>query len=263
MKPAGDDRLTALPEPMDTCAEVETPEHVRFRYQLAGPARRALAWGIDGVLRAGIVLGFALIATMGGVAVGDSFGEASMGLVLLVAFVVEWGYFVVFEMTSSGRTPGKRAARIRVVTQGGHPLRLGDSMLRNLLRAADFLPFGYALGVVAMARDRHFRRLGDLVAGTMVVIEDRRAVNEPIRIHPAPTASELDALPARVHLSGDEQEAIELFLRRAPSLGAARVQELADLVAPSYGKRFGVRYTDPARLLALLYWRTRERGRSA
>jgi uncharacterized RDD family membrane protein YckC len=249
-------------EPIDTSAEIETPEHVRFRYQLAGPARRALAYLVDTLIRGAILFGIVLVAAVGGLTIGDGFSKASTGLILLVAFAVEWGYFVLFETTASGRTPGKRAARIRVVTEGGYPLRFMDSVLRNLLRAADFLPFGYALGVAVMARDSRFRRLGDLVAGTMVVIEDRLAVASAISIDPPPTAAELQSVPDHADLSGEELEAIELLLRRQRGLAPARVDELAEMVAPLFARRLGIQVKDGARLLALLYWRSRDRRRA-
>lgn len=246
----------AAREPLDTTTEIETPEHVRFRYHVAGPAKRALAYLIDAALRAGVVLVVAVIALLGGFT-SDSLGQASMGLVLVVLFLVEWGYYVFFETLWSGRTPGKRALSLRVVTEGGHPLRFGDSLLRNLLRAADFLPGAYAAGVLVMGRDPRFRRLGDLAAGTIVIAEDRVAVAGLLRLDPPPTAAELRHLPQRIPLSGEELDAIELFLRRQGKLSAARELELAELLAPVFAKRMGARYKDAARFLGLLHHRAR------
>lgn len=243
-------------EPIDTTTEIETPEHVRFRYHVAGPAKRALAYLVDALLRAGIVAVIAALALLGGLG-SDSLGRASSGVVLVVLFLVEWGYYVFFETLWSGRTPGKRVLSLRVVTEGGHPLRFADSLLRNLLRAADFLPGAYALGVLVMGRDARFRRLGDLAAGTIVVAEDRVAVAAPLRLSPPPTAAELRHLPQRLPLSGDELDAIELFLRSAGKLSAARELELAELVAPVFAGRIGARYKDAARFLGLLHHRAR------
>ncbi len=249
-------------EPVDTYAEVETPEHVRFRYLLAGPSRRSLAYLIDAVIRAQIVVSFMFLAGLGGVSGGfhRAFANASMGVVLLVLFLVDWGYFVLLESLWGGRSIGKRAMRIRVVSEGGHPLRFGDSLLRNLLRAADFLPFGYVLGILVMGRDAHFRRIGDIVAGTMVVLEERAGVADFVHVDPPPSPAERAWLPERVGLTGDDLEAIELFLRRGRHLSQARQQELANLIAPLHATRLGVRYHDPARFLALLYCRAREKG---
>jgi uncharacterized RDD family membrane protein YckC len=249
--------------PIDTTAEVETPEHVRFHYPIAGPARRSLAWLIDALIRVGIGLVFALVAGIAGIAIGDALSEASGGILLVVAFVLEWGYGTFFEAVMNGSTPGKRALGLRVVTEKGHPLRLTDSFLRNLLRAADFLPMGYAVGLTVMGRDARFRRLGDMVAGTMVIVLDRSDVAAPIRIDPPPTEKELRGIPQRLPLSGDDLDAIELFLRRKGSLGPAREEELAAMVAPIYARRLGVRYKEASRFLALLHYRASERRKAA
>jgi uncharacterized RDD family membrane protein YckC len=253
----------ALRDPLDTTVEIETPEHVRFRYHVAGPAKRALAYLIDLVIRATVVLVIAIVAMIAGVAAGDAMAHASGGLVILVMFVVEWGYYVLFETFWSGRTPGKRALSLRVVTEGGHPLRFVDSLLRNLLRAADLLPFAYAIGLVVMGRDPRFRRLGDLAAGTIVIAEERSMVAGPLRLNPPPTPAELAPLPQRLPLSGDELDAIELFLRRVGKLSPLRETELAEMVAPIFARRIGARYRDPTRFLGLLHYRAHEHSGSA
>jgi uncharacterized RDD family membrane protein YckC len=252
----------ALREPLDTTVEIETPEHVRFRYQIAGPAKRAGAYLIDLVVRATIVFIIGLLASIS-LAVGDAIAQASMGLMLFVAFVVEWVYYVLLETLWSGRSVGKRVFALRVVTEGGHPLRFFDSVLRNLLRAADFLPFAYALGLVVMGRDPRFRRLGDLVGGTIVIAEARATVAGPLRLDPPPSPAELRPLPQRLPLSGDELDAIELFLRRAGKLSRAREVELAEIVAPVFARRLGVRYKDAPRFLGLLHYRAHEHRASS
>lgn len=247
-------------EPIDTSAEVETPEHVRFHHQLAGPAARALAYFIDLLVRGAIMFVLFIIFAIAGVASGDELRGLSFGVMAVVYFALEWGYYVLFETIWSGRSPGKKALRLRVITDTGRPLHYLDSILRNLLRAADLLPNLYALGLVVMGRDRRFRRLGDLVAGTIVVMEERHDVGESIHIHPVPSPFELGALPQRIPLSGDEIEALEIYLRRVPRLHPARATELAEIVAPVFAKRIGVRFRgDARRFLEVLYHRARER----
>jgi uncharacterized RDD family membrane protein YckC len=188
---------------------------------------------------------------------GDGFGGAGMGLVLLALFVVEWGYYVFCERVMNGASLGKRALDLRVVRSDGLPIGFAESLLRNLLRAADFLPFGYAIGVLVAAVDPRFRRLGDLAAGTMVVVERRQPVLPAVVIKPPVQARELEAIPQRPLLSQEELEAIELFLRRASNLNPSREQELAELVAPVFARRLQLGHRNPARLLALLYQRAR------
>jgi uncharacterized RDD family membrane protein YckC len=251
---------------LDTTAEVETPEQVRFRYRVAGPARRAAAYLIDLAIRLAILVVLATVVALAFGITGRSEGsdgpQASQGVILVIMFVLEWGYYVAFETAWSGRTPGKRALGIRVMKEGGYPLNFVDSVLRNLLRAADFLPAGYAAGLLVMAGDRRFRRLGDRVAGTMVVMEERAALPAPLVLSPPPSPSELEPLPQRPRLTGDERESLELFLRRS-DLGPARRQELADMIAPALARRLGVPPGDPVRLLALVHHRAQAANRSA
>jgi len=234
---------------LDNTAEVETPEHVRFRYRVAGPVRRMLAYLIDALIRVGVlvVLGIVVAVALGG-------SDAVQGVLLLFAFLLEWGYYVFFETIGDGRSPGKRALSLRVVKEGGYPIGFIDSVLRNLLRGADFLPVGYLVGLFAMAGDSRFRRLGDRVAGTMVVVEERNRVAPPLTIMPPPTATELDGFPQRPPLSAWERETLELYLRRA-DLTPARRTELAQMIAPALGQRIGVTVREPVRFLALLHYR--------
>jgi len=245
-------------EPIDTTTEVETPEHVRFRFRVAGPARRAVAYALDLGVRGVIVAVFAFFAVLAGASLGELVSGTTTGLLLVIVFLTEWAYYLVFDIAWSGRSPGRRAMGLRVVDASGHPLRLGQSLLRNLLRAADVLPMGYALGVLVMARDPRFRRIGDRVAGTMVVLEDTSRVRAPILIDPPPTRAELYALPSRLPVSNEELDAIELFLRRASSLSPARAEELAAMLAPRIAARLGARYLQPSRFLAAVYARARD-----
>ena len=233
--------------PLDNTTEVETPEHVRFRYRVAGPVRRMLAYLIDLVIRGLVVLAVGLVLA---IALGDA--NAVGGVMLIVAFALEWGYYVFFETTGDGRSLGKRALSLRVVKEGGFPISFMDSVLRNLMRGADFLPVGYVIGLFVMAGDSRFRRLGDRVAGTLVVVEERSRVAAPLTITPPPTAAELEGFPQRPPLSASERETLELYLRRV-DLTAARREELAQMIAPVLAQRIGVTVKDPVRFLALLH----------
>ncbi len=246
---------------LDTTTEIETPEHIRFRHRMAGPSRRLFAYLVDAVVRYGFAAVVIVFAALGQVLAPDELGAASMGLILLVLFVVEWGYYVVCETLMTGRSPGKALFRLRVVSSDGHALTVSASMLRNLLRAADWLPGAYALGLVVMSRDRRFRRLGDLVAGTMVVVEDRHSVDAPVEVYPPPTAQELAWFPDRIPFPTSDIDAIELLLRRMPHLGRPRANELADIVASTYARGLGYfgPIEDASRFLAVLYYRARLR----
>jgi uncharacterized RDD family membrane protein YckC len=239
---------------LDNTVDVETPEHVRFRYALAGPVRRAAAYLIDLMIR-GVVAAL-LLASLA--LAGKDATSGSSGVLFLALFALEWGYYVGCEALLGGITLGKRALGLRVVKDGGYPITAMDSMLRNLLRAADWLPLGYALGLVVMTVDGRFRRLGDLVAGTLVVIEERAQVTMPLAL--GLSRAELEALPTRPPVSADELEAIELLLRRAGTLSPAREAELAQMLAPTIAQRMGVAVGDDVRFLARVYARARGIG---
>jgi RDD family len=180
---------------------------------------------------------------------------------LLAVFAVQWVYFVVLEGLT-GRTPGKSALRLRVVTTTGRPIHFTDAALRNVLRAADALPTAYVTGLVSMALTRRFQRLGDLVAGTMVILEARARPAVALRLWPPASEAELLGVPEHVALDAEERAALELFLRRRGTLGGAREWELASTVAPALEERFGFRASDPVRTLALLYDAAVNAGRS-
>src|SRR6478736_8877006 len=239
---------------LDTTVEIETPEHVVFSCSLAGPARRAIAYLIDLLVRFAILFVIGVVLSLASIGAAEISGW-KLGALLLLMFALEWGYFVACESFMSGRSVGKRALGLRVVTRDGLPVSFGGSVLRNLLRAADFLPTGYAIGLLTMTLDPRFRRLGDWAADTMVIIEERPRLRAPIRLEPPPKAAELDQLPTRVDLPGPVLEALELFLRRAPELQKLREDELAGMLAPTYGARLNVRYKSASRFLGLLYMR--------
>lgn len=197
---------------LDTVREVSTPELVELRLHCAGPVPRALAWVIDQLLR---------IAIMGVVGIVVAFwGRAGMAAYLILFFVVEWFYPVLFEVLGHGATPGKRSLGLQVLHEDGTPVGWRASLIRNLLRAADFLPFLYGIGLVSMLLSRDSRRLGDIVAGTLVVY--RRPAPRPPKLPDAPLWR------PRQPVSRGAQRAVLAYAERAPLLSPDRAGELAE-----------------------------------
>jgi uncharacterized RDD family membrane protein YckC len=256
-----------MQEALDTDITIEAPEHIMFLYRVGGPARRAVAHVIDLLLCYGAVALFATGVLFAAGGVGAVSGAVSsmtnlgIGLVLVAVFAAQWLYFAAWEGLT-GRTPGKAALRLRVVTTTGRPIGLSNAALRNILRAADVLPNAYGVGLLAMALTRRFQRLGDLVAGTMVIVEAKASIAVPLRLWPVASPEELASLPQEVALDADERVAVELFLRRRGALGGARALELAELIAGAFERRFGYRAADPVRTLAILYDAAANAGRS-
>ena len=247
--------------PIDTVTDIDTPERIRFSCRLAGPSQRAAAYCIDGAV-CGLVLTVCVVVGVMLDEVSSDVSGFGSGFVLLVLFAIEWLYYVLSELLSNGQSIGKRTLRLRVVCSSGLPIGARESVLRNLLRAADYLPGIYVIGALVMSIDPKFRRLGDLVAGTMVVSELSEAVLPPIVLHPPPSEQEVSWLP-RVVLSAPELEALDLFMRRRQTLSPARATELAELVAPMLARRMQVVYTDPVRFVGLLYHRATTRTGAA
>ena len=99
------------------------------------------------------------------------------GIFFLIIFLLQWGYFALFEAFDHGRTPGKRVAKIRVIHQSGRGINFVEALARNLVRFVDYLPGFYAVGVVTIFISKRNQRLGDMVAGSLVVRD--REVDAP------------------------------------------------------------------------------------
>lgn len=201
---------------LDTYHEIETPEGVEFRLRVAGPVVRSLAWGVDFLIRAGLYVAMSVALSL--------MGKFGIGLLLILLFSVEWLYPVLFEVYRHGATPGKRSLGICVVHDDGTPVGWSASLLRNLLRFVDFLPFLYGFGLASMLIRADNKRLGDLAAGTRVVYREY--------VRQGGTAPDVQAVPPRIVLQLDEQRAIIDFAGRLGQLSEARAGELAAIVAP-------------------------------
>lgn len=219
---------------LDTTRRVATPEGIELTLHLAGAVPRAIAWAIDFALRAGIVLAVMLVAAQ--------FGRAGWGVVLLSAFFVEWLLPAWFEAAWRGQTPGKRAMGLAVLNDDGTPVRWPGALTRNLLRAVDFLPFLYGIGLLAMLANRDFKRLGDLAAATVVVYQLDKAEEKKDMPAAPPIAPPVD-------LDLEDQRALLELAERSESLTRERFEELAELPGPLVGHLTGERAA--ARLLGM------------
>lgn len=240
---------------LDTTSAIRTPERVRFRHQVAGPGRRSVAWAFDAVLQAMLLAVVGVVMLLVG---GTGWGS---GALLVAAFLVSWFYGAVLEIAMAGQTPGKLITGLRVVTATGAPAAPLQLVLRNLLRGVDFLPFGYGIGVFAMAADPALRRVGDLVAGTLVVDERRGDLLGAVPLDPPITEEERRALPPRVSLERPDVDALETLLRRRSELSPGRVDELAAMVGPLLNE-LGVEGDDDLRSVTLAYARATGRDRA-
>jgi len=201
---------------------------------------RCLAYVLDFLIR--VVVFVALAFVLGGM------GALGGGLLAIVWFGLEWLYPMVFEMLPRGATPGKRALGLRVVMDSGLPLTMSACVTRNLLRAADYLPFLYGAGLLSILVRSDSKRLGDLAAGTLVVFD--RPVSLHADVPPLP-ASQQPVPPTHV-LPQAGQQAIVAWAVRMGRLTPERAEELAALAQPVLpGKPTD---TATARLLGVAHW---------
>jgi len=232
----------ALATPIDSQVHVETPENVWLSFRPAGPGPRMWAYFIDWCIRAvafvvlGIVVG--MLSPLAGLS------AIPMGIMALGMFVLIFLYGCIFEYYWGGRTPGKKAARIRVIKVAGYPISFWDAFLRNLLRAADMLPGFYGVGMVVILGTRRMQRLGDLVAGTFVVHEEREVVRGyPPWVHGVP-AIPTSEMSHAYQPSERTLDLIETFLTRAQRLSRERADEIAHILAGPLRDKLG--YWDPS-----------------
>jgi uncharacterized RDD family membrane protein YckC len=204
---------------IDTLRPVSLPEGVEITLQLAGPVARARAWLIDFMCKMLLTTFIPpLLSWMG----------KSGGGIVLIGFFVTWVlYPIPFEALWGGATPGKKICGLAVVNGDGTPIGWSASFLRNVMRLADMLPLGYAVGLASMMLDRQFRRLGDLAAGTVVIFRDTPRPMSKSRRASLPPAS----APA-VMLTPLEQRAVLDFAERRSTWSDERAAEIAELAAP-------------------------------
>jgi hypothetical protein len=176
-------------------------------------------------------------------------------VVTFLFFLLYWGYFTLFEAFWNGRTPGKRAVRIRVIQRSGRPIGFFESMARNLVRCIDQIPLIYAVGVIAIFATRQHQRLGDLAAGTLVV-RDRpqetpawnestsRTFTAALFTAPAaiPEPHTLVSLPASgvAKLTTSDLEVLEGFLSRRLDMPLATREALAARIAGAVCAKSGL-----------------------
>lgn len=201
---------------LDSQIVIETPEGISLPLTPAGPGVRILAFLIDAIIRYAVL--FAVFFVL------QFFGDFGSGIALIALFLVEWFYPVFFDVFRHGVTPGKKSFNLRVIHDDGSPVCFSSSVVRNLLRVADFLPSFYMLGIICMMSNSKFQRLGDLAAGTLVVYDTTTTSFQGNQTQ--------GSQPPPIPLNWQQQQAIIQFSERCNTLSEARQCELANLLTP-------------------------------
>jgi uncharacterized RDD family membrane protein YckC len=262
--------MSSQVEQVDTTIEVVTPENIAFHYTVAGPFRRFPAYFLDLLVRAALfltvvfIVGLALsIAQFPGLAVAGGF---------ILWFLLDWFYGGAFETWFNGQTPGKWVLGIRVLSTNGQPINGIQAILRNFLRSVDMFPmvsleaFGipaaaypvptFMLALVLMALSPRFQRLGDMVSGTMVVIEQRHWLTGVARLEDARVPQLANLIPSDYPISRTLARTLAAYVERRRFFAAPRRREVARHVAEPLIRRFGFPPdTSHDLLLCALYYR--------
>ncbi len=232
-----------IPALIDNIAEHPTPEGLLLTLMPAGLMPRLSAWFIDFLIRAIAIVVISILSAF--------LGTAGTGIIAIAYFLITWLYPVYFEVYRRGMTPGKKKQGIYVCHDDGTPISLASSMTRNLLRVADFLPFGFAAGILTVMFTQRSQRIGDIVAGTVVVYaqtDDIKALYKSVYgLVETPEATNSVQAGSNIHsnfgfysasplffypLQLSEQQALVAYSERASLLSEARQQEIASALMP-------------------------------
>ncbi len=199
---------------IDTFHSFETPEGVELNMGMAGPVVRCYAYLVDISIRIAIQIILAITLTI--------MGKIGISISLILFFLLEWFYPVFFEVLRYGQTPGKKIMSIRVVRDDGTSVNWSSSIIRNLLRAVDFLPVAYLTGIVSMVLGGKFQRLGDIASGTQVIYSNTKLEIPEIPVN-VPRTFPMSLYP-------EEQHSIISLAERTATLSQDRVKELAGIL---------------------------------
>lgn len=245
---------------LDATLDVETPEQVVVSYTLAGIGTRGAAALIDLLIMLLITgsLWYAAASVPKLMPGLRDIGRSGWinAVVIIGQFLILYGYFVAFESLWDGQTPGKRLLGLRVVRNGGGGVNIGASAARNLIRFVDFLPFGYFAGMITIIANHRNQRLGDLVAGTIVV---RERLLRHARARASASLPLNDGAVVLATLDDERFALLDRFVTREATLDdTSRARIAAALVA-----RVGVQVrTDPVAALRMLHARELQARRS-
>ncbi|PQO36709.1 RDD family protein [Blastopirellula marina] len=266
-------------EAIDSQYKVVTPENIAFNYQVAGPFRRLLAFLLDLFIRAAIILAtFILLGLLGigNVLVAAGLGDFLMAAGTMATFFFTWFYMAAFEYWWNGTTPGKWLLNLRVTTDDGEPINAFQSGVRNLFRYVDMwpmvpLPFAwmreeiydgpivltFLFALLVPIFNRRFQRIGDLIAGTMVVIEDRSWLMKIAKIEDDRARLLAEYIPPNFVAPRSMVKAVATYVERRRYFTTARRREIARHLAEPLLEKFGLPSdTSYDLLLCALYYRT-------
>lgn len=246
---------------------IETPEQTALEFPLAGIGSRFLALAADTAIQvsAAIVVTAAVETVYPVARLVGAASQWMLAAAVVAGFLLYEGYFAFFEAVWNGQTPGKRLFRLRVMKDDGRPIGVYDAIARNLLRIVDQVPGVYAVGIIVMLFSRESKRLGDHVAGTVVVREQGLEEARPIAGAGAVSArGETETAPVDTsRVSLEEFQLVEAFLQRRESLETdvrrAMAAQITARIAPKVGAGIAP-WPECERVLEAVYEQVRAKG---
>lgn len=244
---------------------IETPEQIELEFPIAGLGSRGMALLVDTVIQLVVVIVVLITTSLISPDLSRYWvtaGKWMTAAIILLMFCLYWGYFAIFEVFWNGQTPGKRQARIRVITASGRPITVFEAIARNFLRAVDSQLL-YIVGAIAIAVDKKNRRLGDMVAGTVVIHELQEQGDSYWYAQKSDVVSK-PSVEAVTAMTAQEFQLIETFLNRRLDLPYEQRQRTAQNIADHIGARLNVPPADrtsPENFLEELSRRYRDNAR--
>ncbi|HWI51652.1 MAG TPA: RDD family protein [Symbiobacteriaceae bacterium] len=238
---------------MSETFRVDTPESVDLALEPAGLGTRFLAILIDALIQWGaallilfLVLPLSIFnearyfSSSGWLGGHDTISGILMTILLLSVGFLFFLYKLLLEAFWNGQTVGKRAVGIRVIKANGLPVDFLQVVIRNLLRVVDYLPMQYLVGSVAIIASKRGQRLGDMVAGTVVVRDQRPPLAlAPVRLFHQPTY-DLNLLREHVlRLPDEDLEPARRFWMRRMQLTTPARWRVGARIAESLARRMG------------------------
>ena len=205
----------------DNLRTLETFTGVDIELRVAGVYIRGIARLIDDVIR------FLIVSALFAILIPT--GLVGLGLAAIVGFFVWWSYNVLFEVLNNGVTPGKHYMGLRTVNADGTAIGWANSVIRSTLLVVDFLPIGYFLGIITMAASGTQQRIGDIVAGTIVVY------NRSPKSRRLPDIKRTASIPES--LTAEDRLFFLSFQERMSDLSHERAIELAETLEPLLDKK--------------------------
>jgi uncharacterized RDD family membrane protein YckC len=241
---------------IDSMVEIVTPENIAFHYQVAGPFRRLPAFLLDMLIRAALITLFAIILGFAGAL--TSMGGITSAGIIIGWFLLDWFYGGAFETWMNGQTPGKWVLGIRVLSVDGQPINGIQAIMRNFLRTLDMMPvITGMLGLIAMTLNRRFQRIGDIVCGTIVVVEERQWLTGVAKLDDPRVAQLANYIPTDYRISRTLAKTLAAYVDRRRFFSIPRRREVARHLADPLLAQFGFPLdTSYDLLLCALYYRS-------